>query len=282
MNAVSDQAAGLRRILARRSMRVLPLASVLERGAQARLAVHLGAALSHLGSRVVILDESRGDVATVLGLRPRYELLHLLEGQKKFEEVAIEGADALRVVSAARGIESMEHADDKGWQELFGAFASLSDPPGVVVLNCRPGSAYAACRAAAGSHEVVLALDSGTESMTEAYALIKSALRECGQRRFRLVFAENRPDAAAADVAVEPLAARIVETARSFLGVELRLGGVLPKHEALDCALRQSIVSSDPAHPAASAFLSLADAVTGWNLPEFSRPRVNQGSRAIA
>lgn len=268
-------------MLARTIMRVLPLASVLDRGAQARLAVHLGAALSHLGSKVVILDESRGDVAALLGLRPRYELLHLLEGEKDFKEVAVEGPDALRIVSAARGIESMEHADDRGWQELFGAFAALPDPPDLVVLNCRPGSAYAACRAAAGNREVVLALDPGAESMTAAYALIKAALRGCGQRRFRLVYAEASPDAPS-EVAANLLASRIVETARCYLGAELRAGGVLPRHDALHSATRQTIVSSDPAHPAAAAFLCLADASAGWSLPEFSRPAVNQGSPAIA
>ena len=74
-----DQAAGLRRMLARTTMRVLPLVSVLDRSAQALLAVHLAAAYSYLGNRVVIVDASRGDVAAAMNLNPRYELLHLLQ-----------------------------------------------------------------------------------------------------------------------------------------------------------------------------------------------------------
>ena len=41
---------------------------------------------------------------------------------------------------------------------------------------------------------------------------------------------------------------------------------------ALQSATRQTLVSSDPAHPAAAAFLSLAGASADWGLPEFSRP----------
>jgi len=281
MGRAFDQAAGLRRMLARTSMRVLPLASVLEREAQARLAVHLGAALSHLGSRLVILDGSRGDIASVLGLKPRYELLHMLEGEKSFREVAIEGPDELRIVPAARGIESMARSDDQGWMELFAAFAALPDAPDVILLNCMPRNANAACRAASGSHEVVLALDACADSVTAAYGLIKTALRDCGQRRFRLVFAENQPGDSP-ESTVQALASRFVDTARRFLGAELRPGGVLARHDALQSATRQTIVSSDPAHPAAAAFLTLAGASADWNLPEFFRPMPKRCSRAIA
>jgi flagellar biosynthesis protein FlhG len=262
-----DQAAGLRRMLARTTMRVMPLVSVLERTAQARLAVHLAAAYAYLGNRVVIVDASRGDVASVMNLKPRYELLHLLQGEKEFGEVALEGPDSLRLVPAARGIESMEHADDEGWTEFFGAFTGLSDAPDLVLLNCAPGEAHAGCRAAAGAHEVVLALDSSPESVTAAYALIKASLRSDGQRRYRLLFADS-PDAAESAT----LAGRMIDAGQRFLGADLRDGGSLPRHAALNAASRQTLVSSDPAHPAAAAFLSLAGASADWGLPEFSRP----------
>ncbi|MFM9983303.1 MAG: MinD/ParA family protein [Burkholderiales bacterium] len=262
-----DQAAGLRRMLARTTMRVLPLVSVLDRSAQALLAVHLAAAYSYLGNRVVIVDASRGDVAAAMNLNPRYELLHLLQGEKEYGDVALDGPDALRLVPAARGIESMEHADDEGWTEFFGAFTGLSEAPDLVLLNCAPGEAHAACRAAGGTHEVVLALDASPESVTAAYSLIKASLQSDGQRRYRLLFADLPGDADAA-----PLADRMIGAGQRFLGADLRDGGSLPRHVALQSATRQTLVSSDPAHPAAAAFLSLAGASADWGLPEFSRP----------
>ena len=262
-----DQAAGLRRMLARTTMRVLPLVSVLDRSAQALLAVHLAAAYSYLGNRVVIVDASRGDVAAVMNLNPRYELLHLLQGEKEYGDVALDGPDALRLVPAARGIESMEHADDEGWTEFFGAFTGLSEAPDLVLLNCAPGQAHAACRAAGGTHEVVLALDASPKSVTAAYSLIKASLHSDGQRRYRLLFADLPDDADAA-----PLADRMIGAGQRFLGADLRDGGSLPRHVALQSATRQTLVSSDPAHPAAAAFLSLAGASADWGLPEFSRP----------
>ena len=84
-----DQAAGLRRLLAPRRLRVLPLASTLARDAQAALAMRIAVALEGGGRRVVVLDASRGGVSAHLGLEPRFELLHLLEGERKFDDVAL-------------------------------------------------------------------------------------------------------------------------------------------------------------------------------------------------
>ena len=274
----NDQAAGLRRMLARASMRVLPLVSVLERAAQARFAVHFAAALSQRGARVMIVDASRGYVSVALGLRPRFELLHLLEGEKNFDEVVLDGPDGLRIVPAARGIESMRHADDTGWRELFGAFAALGDAPDLILLNCASADWRAACRAAGGVDEVVLALETGAESITAAYAMIKATLRSEGQRRYRLLFADAPLDFDAAS-----LAERMRDAAQRFLGVELRTGGLVTRDRVLQISAnaRQTIVSSDPAHPAAAAFLSIAGISVDWNLPEFSRASAHTSATAV-
>ena len=44
--------------------------------------------------------------------------------------------------------------------------------------------------------------------------------------------------------------------------------------------VRRTIVASDPAHPAAAAFLTLASASLDWSLPEFPRPAAATARRA--
>jgi len=253
-----DQAAGLRRMLVRPGMRVLPIVSVLPRPEQASLCLGLATALAQLGHRTLILDASRGDVAAALGLGPRFELLQLLQGEKQFRDVVLDTPGGVRLVPAARGIQSMANADDASWRELFGAFSALSDPPDHLLLNCMPGKAHAACRAAHEGHEVILALDSSPEGVTAAYALIKAALRADGQWRFRLLFADAPPGFDSA-----PLCERMTAAARRFLGAELLGGGVLPRHEP-------------------AAYLSVAGRIAGWSLPEFPCPAGAFSPRAIA
>ena len=262
-----DQAAGLRRMLARTTMRVLPLVSVLGRSAQALLAVHLAAAYSYLGNRVVIVDASRGDVAAAMNLNPRYELLHLLQGEKEYGDVALDGPDALRLVPAARGIESMEHADDEGWTEFFGAFTGLSEAPDLVLLNCAPGEAHAACRAAGGTHEVVLALDASPKSVTAAYSLIKASLQSDGQRRYRLLFADLPDDADAA-----PLADRMIGAGQRFLGADLRDGGSRCSRRPARPSYRATRLIPPPPPSCPSPAPAPTGACPSFHVPRPSRP----------
>jgi len=243
-----DQASGLRRMLGRPAIRVLPLVSSMDGAAQAALGLRLAAALSRLGNRVVVLDASRGEVAAALGMAQRSDLIQLLEGEKEFAEVALAGPEGLRVVPAAEGIAALAQAGNAGFDDLFGAFASLRDPADLVLLNCAPGDARAACCAARNGRELVLALHTDAESVTGAYALIKSALRHHGQHAFRLLFN------AASNAEAGPLLARMRAAALRFLEVELRSGGAIPTAGA------------------AEASRAIANASYGWNLPVFARP----------
>jgi flagellar biosynthesis protein FlhG len=242
-----DQAAGLRRLLARPAVRVLALASVLAPHDQALLAVQLGAALARRGTRPVLLDASAGEVAAVLGTAPRHDLLELLEGRRQFPEVALAGPEELRVVCGERGIAALEHADAGGWQELFAAFGALREPAGLVLLNLAPGGLRIASRATGGASEVALALGAGTGDVTGAYALVKAAQQLHGQRRYRLLFVDAAPAEAIA------LATRMRDTAHRFLGAELAYGATLP-----------------PAREPAD-LISLADSCLEWSLPEFAQ-----------
>ena len=253
-----DQAAGLRRMLGPAALRVLPLVSPLPGAAQAALALRLAAGLAQVGNRVVLLDGSRGEVARALGLKARSDLLQLLEGRKEFAEVALAAPEGLRVVPAADGIDALERMGGAGYAQMFGAFAALREPADLVLLNCAPGDAGTARRAAGAGRDLVLALRTDAASVTGAYALIKSVRHDdkrerdeaarAAPRRFRLLFA----DAARAEAA--PLFARMREAARRFLEVELADGGAIPGSASAD------------------ACRNIADASFGWQLPEYERP----------
>ncbi len=80
-----DQAAGLRRLFARRAARPLGVG-----GADTTpVAFELGLAMAELGTRVLVVDRTRGDIAARLGCRARYELSHVLRGALRLELVCV-------------------------------------------------------------------------------------------------------------------------------------------------------------------------------------------------
>jgi flagellar biosynthesis protein FlhG len=130
---------------------------------------------------------------------------------------------------------------------MLAGFAALEDPADLVLLNCAPGETAAACRAARGAGEVVIAMSDAPAAITGGYTLVKAALRRHGQRRFRLLFVDP-----AAPSETRALAARMALAARRFLGAELSYGGTLAR------AADQKSLSE------------IAAASSRWPLPEFA------------
>lgn len=102
----SDQAAGLRRLFARRDLRVLPVL-VPEARCAARTVwlTKLAEGFARNGTRTLVIDAARAQIAAALGLRARYDLAHALHGDCAPDAVLLDAAPGLAVLPAARAFE---------------------------------------------------------------------------------------------------------------------------------------------------------------------------------
>ena len=97
-----DQASGLRRLFARRALRVLPVASESSDAGATRFVVNLAAALSRMGWQPIVLDGREDGVAGFLGLRPTLELADLLTADHRFERVGLNSHAGFSILPAAQ------------------------------------------------------------------------------------------------------------------------------------------------------------------------------------
>lgn len=152
---VADQAAGLRRIFARRAVRMLPvLVPETHCASRAVWLTKLAEGFARHGSRTLVIDAARVQVAATAGLRARFDLLHALRGECAADAVLLEAAPGLAVLPAARAFEQalqarMSLADlisagrasgrsfDLVLLLLPAAYAALL-PPGEVLVPVQP------------------------------------------------------------------------------------------------------------------------------------------------
>ena len=119
-----DQAAGLRGwlpaqpSLALRALALLPQQSAL-------WVAQLAQGLREIGRQPVVVDAARGAVTGAFGLRPRGDLIDLLEGRARFDAVAQESRESIHVLRADRGIEAFV-ASGAPARDLLAGFAALS------------------------------------------------------------------------------------------------------------------------------------------------------------
>jgi flagellar biosynthesis protein FlhG len=233
-DARHDQATGLRRLFAREALQVLSVAGTHDASVTA-VTLNLAAALARLGHRPLVLDLTHGGAAMALGLRARYDLAHVLRGDKAIAQVLIPGDNGVTVLPATRGLETIAGQGACWRQTLTQMFEQAEQTFDVWLVN-----GVAPPVAVNGSPLMVIAPT--REAITSAYARIKALARAHGQREFRIVV-----DRAASESAALSAYKSIASTSRQFLSARLDYCGYLP----LDDDARPA--------PARAAALSLAD-----------------------
>jgi flagellar biosynthesis protein FlhG len=202
-----DQASGLRRLFGRRTRRLLGIGGL----DATPFAADLARALGDIGSRVLMIDRSRGELASRAGARARWELAHVVSGDRAMADVLIDLPGDVTILPAARGLDELALGCDDadgGWPERLAAWlADAGREFDVWLVNGLPPS---------GSHaDVLLAIQPTAAGITGAYAQIK-ALAQCrGLTSFGIVV--RTESEALANVTF----ASVAETARRFLAARL-------------------------------------------------------------
>ena len=216
--AAMDQAAGLRRMLAPRGLRVLPLSGAARPEDQARIAAQLGQALARIGRHVTIVDQSRGAVASHWGLRTRYELGHALSGDRTWRQVLQRGPDGVTLLPASRGLGGINdrQAVDGVLSQLYHSPAE----PDIVILNMSGSGSATPLADPAGDW----LFTAGAGGLMPAYSEMKRLAAHVRPQRLQ-VLVEGAADPADAHVVFGNLAA----TARRFLDLDLYFCGNVPR-----------------------------------------------------
>lgn len=211
-----DQAEGLRAFMAPAApgLMAFPLA---EHSGPAPWIAQLAQALTSLGRRTLVVDAGRGAVASAFGLRPRLELMDLLEGRCAFDEAALPTAGGTWVLRADRGVEAFAASGEPSWR-LLEAFSRLQQGFDEVLLVMPAGEL--ACLAAPQDSVPIVSLFPGTAGTVHAYGLVKQLAEGFGYRRFACVV-QGAPD----DAHARADHGRIAAAASRFLDVDLRYAG---------------------------------------------------------
>lgn len=217
-----DQAAGLRRLMGGTPLALL--AFPVPANEPQRWIAQLAHALRAIGRRPMVLDAGRGVVASAFGLRLRHELIDLLAGQRRFDEVARETADGVYVLRGDRGVDEFVASGAPAVRLLEG-FARLSHGFDELMLAMPP--AELACLAAPQTSVPVLGVQAGPTGVMDGYSLAKRMAGDFGYRRFACVVRDARDEGQArADHT------RLAAAAGRFLSADVAYAGWLPRAAA--------------------------------------------------
>jgi len=267
---VLDQAAGLRRLGARRAAKVVAITGGKGGVGKTLTAVNLGTALAKLGRSTMLLDADLGlaNVDVLLGLKAPLNLEHVLTGECGLEDVIVTAPSGLRVVPASSGSVNMATLGVAQHAGLVHAFSHLAEPLDVLLVDTAAGLGDGVVTFSEAAQRVVVVVCDEPASLTDAYGLIKVLYRRRSGCRFDIV--ANMVDTPAHGRELYDKLARVCDR---FLGVSPGYLGYVPNDEYLRLAVRRqaTVVESFPGSPSARAFHRLALAVDGWAVAAHAR-----------
>lgn len=224
------------------------------------IATNIAIALAGSRRDVCLLDAdvSLANIDVLLGLTPRHNLSHVVEGSVELDNMMLSGPDGVRIVPASSGNFRMTDLPPASQAIIIQSFATLQQQPDVLVVDTAAGISPEVARFVQGAQYPVVVIRDEPASLTDAYALIKVFSEHYGVRRFHIVTNQT-----STRYAGKQLFDRLVNVTGRFLDVVVQHLGDVPDDPYLVKAVREqrAVVDAYPVSPSATALLRIAGAI---------------------
>lgn len=261
-----DQATGLRNMVRKKPVQVIAVTGGKGGIGKTNVSVNLSIALAAKGRRVLLMDADLGlsNVDILLGLQPKYNLSHVIDGQCALQDILIDVSPNLTVIPASSGKAFMTALSRSEHAGIIQAFSEFEDHLDVLIIDTAAGISESVTSFTCAAQEIITVVCDEPASLTDAYAQIKMLSRTYGIHRFKVL--ANMVSSAQPG---RELFCKLSRATDQFLDVALDYVGSIPNDELVRKAImkQRAVVDAHPRSKSATAFNLLADKAIQWPLP---------------
>ncbi len=239
---IMDQAEKLRELAKEKkkdSVEIITVTSGKGGVGKTNICVNLGISFALSGRKVLIVDADLGlsNVNIIAGVvpPPKYNLFHVVKGEKTIEEVAADGPCGIKIVSGAIGISTLANLSPKKRGELIEQLSGISKIADLVIIDTSAGLSGKILSFVLAADKVLLVTTPEPTAIADAYGIIKAISFRTKELDIRLIVNRVRTQEEG-----ERVANRIMEIAGQFLGMKIeKLGVMLDDHIVGDSVREQ-------------------------------------------
>ncbi len=250
----NDQAAGLRRLMAKPKPRIVSILSASSAQNQPRLMTNLAASIMGLGCEVLVVHasrESRESSYQVEKLASLLEVAHQHASIQSAIKISSHGFSVAKLIHNNLFL-NLQIKDDN--QQLNRIFNDLAHQYEIVLVDTFVNESNQLPLSTLNESEVIIQLTRKPESITQAYTLIKQLCSELGRRSFGIIVDD------ATDAQAQMVFRNIFQVAKRYMQIDLEFFGAIPADEHLSRAtkLGRSVIDAFPLAVASTALKQIA------------------------
>jgi flagellar biosynthesis protein FlhG len=237
---VADQAQQLRDYMRQTRQRARVLAVTSGKGGVGKtsVSVNLAIALAAQGQRVVVLDADLGlaNVEVLLGLNSMYNLQQVVQGEKRLEDVVVQGPGGIHIIPGCSGIARVADLTPDARDRILRGIDGLQQRMDVIIIDTMAGIGQNAMAFAAAADEVLVVTTPEPSAIVDAYAAFKTVFQLRDDAVVRLIVNQALNEAQARAVGQ-----KLHHVAQQYLGHRLEYFGFVPRDPHVSQAVMQSV-----------------------------------------
>lgn len=197
---MNDQAETLRKLVSSRvnpgeprvgkgAARILTVSSGKGGVGKSNFTLNFALALKTLGCKVLLFDADIGmaNIDVLMGVRSRYNLYHLLKGERDINEIIELGTQALPFIAGGSGLADLFSLSEADLNIFTSQIEALSDEMDYIIFDTGAGLSKETLKFIMAADECLVVTTPEPTAITDAYALIKVVHGMETEANFRLV-----------------------------------------------------------------------------------------------
>ena len=240
------------------NMRVIAITSGKGGVGKTNIVANLGYSLSELGKKVLVFDADLGlgNLDVLFGIAPKYNLSHVISGEKGINDILVEGPGNIKILPASSGIQEITSLTIKQKSQLLNELELLIEPYDVLLIDTAAGISSNVMYFNVSAHEIMVVVTPEPTSITDAYALMKVLSVKYSEKHFKLMvnWVSNTEEA-------KRVFRQLSLVSERFLDIYIEyFGCILFDKNITKCVRIQKIVSEMyPESQASRCFVELAE-----------------------
>ncbi len=233
------------------------------------IVANLGFTLAGMGKKVLILDADwgLGNLDVLLGMAPKYNLSHVISGEKSLTDVIVNGPGDMKILPASSGIQELTSLTVDQKIRVLTQLDLLVDSVDVLLIDTAAGISTNVMDFNVTAQEILVVVSPEPTSLTDAYALMKVLSLKYAQKNCKLLVNQAGSVQEALDIYRQ-----LEMVVKKFLAISIDyVGCVLYDDKVRQGVRRQKIVTETyPGAKASRCFAALAKRIA--SLPASKMP----------